>query len=357
MRLNLTSIEITEESDQLKGLMNRELHPRKKERLQILHLIKNKLVSTLKDISVIIGRSKHHIAELLKIYIVGGLKALLCIHSPTGRSGSCSDATLSDLKVQLGKPRGFGSYGEIRQWLADNHQINLSYKAVWYLVNRKLKSRLKVARPQHIKQDEKKKQEFKDDFPKAAKAVEEQIKSEAKCPVITIHHWFQDESRFGLFTIKRRRITLKGVKPIGPMQHKFESYYLYSAVAPLTGDMFTLEMPAFDADCFQVFLDHFAQYDPNSFHVMWMDQASVHKAEKLIIPDNVRLELIPPYSPELNPVERVWEELKDQLAWVSFENLNKLRELIAAKIRNLSREKIKSLTGYPYIKKALENAQ
>lgn len=162
----------------------------------------------------------------------------------------------------------------------------------------------------------------------------------------------QDESRFGLLPVIRRRITLKGVKPIQPIQHIFENYYLYGAVEPSSGDAFFLEMPFLDSHCYQIYLNEFSRWASDSFNIMVLDNGSFHKAKGLIIPENVALLFLPPYSPELNPIERLWEHIKDQIAGKLFQNLDSLKDEVAEIIKRLSKRMIASLTGYPYILQA-----
>ena len=86
--------------------------------------------------------------------------------------------------------------------------------------------------------------------------------------------WAQDESRFGLHTVQRRRLTLRGVKPVCPFEQAFENFWLCGAVQPNTGESFVLELPATDSDCLQVFLDQFAlahAQDPQEVQVLLMD--------------------------------------------------------------------------------------
>src|SRR3712207_9570718 len=73
----------------------------------------------------------------------------------------------------------------------------------------------------------------------------------------------QDESRFGLLTVRRRRLTARGVQPIGPVQHVFEWFYVYGAVEPLTGERFFLELPYLNAAMFQLFIDALAEAFPS----------------------------------------------------------------------------------------------
>jgi transposase len=71
-----------------------------------------------------------------------------------------------------------------------------------------------------------------------------------------LKYWCQDETRIGLKTIERKKITARGVKPIGLVQWNFKAYYLYGAVAPQTGENFWLEFSHLDGQCFQIFLDN-----------------------------------------------------------------------------------------------------
>ena len=126
--------------------------------------------------------------------------------------------------------------------------------------------------------------------------------------------WAMDESRFGLQTVQRRRLTARGVKPIGRYQHDFANFYVYGAVAPRTGDGYFEAHAAFNAATFQGFLTDFGAARPATFNVLLMDNARVHHAADLTLPPNVALLFQPPYAPELNPAERVWLAVKDDLA-------------------------------------------
>jgi transposase len=131
----------------------------------------------------------------------------------------------------------------------------------------------------------------------------------------------QDESRFGLLTVRRRRLTACGVQPVGPVQHVFEWFYVYGAVAPTTGERFFLELPYLNADMFQIFLEAFAHAFPDSLNILLLDHSGAHTAQRLRWPGNVGCVWLPPYCPELNPIERVWRDLKDDVAWEQFTDL------------------------------------
>jgi putative transposase len=128
-------------------------------------------------------------------------------------------------------------------------------------------------------------------------------------PGVPVKVFAQDESRVGLLPIVRRRITACGVQPIATITHQFENFYLYGAVAPTTGDSFLLELPWLNTGMFQLWVDHFAQAFPQSFNLLVLDNGAFHTAKAVQWPANVAPVFLPPYSPELNPIERLWRDL------------------------------------------------
>jgi transposase len=172
-------------------------------------------------------------------------------------------------------------------------------------------------------------------------------------PTQPIRVWTQDESRFGLITIQRRRLTLRGIKPLAPSQHELEWSYLYGGVEPLTGKSFFLVLPALDSELFQLFLDQFAQDDPIALHLVVLDNGPAHIAQQLSLPTNVRFVFTPPYTPEVNPMERVWEDLDARIAGATPATLDALFDLLFAELRAYAPEQLASLTGYPFFKNAV----
>lgn len=169
-----------------------------------------------------------------------------------------------------------------------------------------------------------------------------------------LRYWSQDESRFGLKTITRRVLTALGIKPIGPIQWNYQSFYLYGAVEPLTGDSFFLEFSHLDADCFQIFLEQLSQAYPHSLNVIQLDNGRFHSAKKLQIPNNIVLLFQPPYSPDVNPIERVWQSMKDQLRWINLKSLEELRGEVDKIIQSITPSQLASLTSFDFILTALK---
>lgn len=160
--------------------------------------------------------------------------------------------------------------------------------------------------------------------------------------------YFEDESRFGLFTRNGRALTAKGIKPVCPYQHKFENLYLFGAFSPINGSSLLLEMPYCNTDTFQVFLDNLSQLNKEEFKIVVLDNGAFHKAKRLLIPPDIGLIFLPAYSPELNPAEQIWRLLKKSICNKAFYTLNELSDHLATVIQNkITVDSVKSITGYP----------
>lgn len=166
----------------------------------------------------------------------------------------------------------------------------------------------------------------------------------------------QDESRLGLHLPRHRRLTGYGVKPVQVVEPLYESYWLYAAVEPTTGEVFWWELPYLDAECFSLFLGKFGQSYAESLNIILLDQAPAHVAQRVSVPENVVLVWLPAYSPELNPVERLWEDLKGRIDVLDAQVRSRLTALqahVASLVQRYSAEMIASLTGYAYLVEAI----
>jgi hypothetical protein len=131
-------------------------------------------------------------------------------------------------------------------------------------------------------------------------------------------------------------------------------------VEPTTGDAFWWELPRLEADCFSVFLQQLSQHYAESLNIILLDQAPAHVAQRVEVTENVILVWLPAYSPELNPVERLWEDLKSRIDVLDARvrsSLTALQEHVAALVRGYTAAAIASLTGYAYLAEAIHALQ
>lgn len=159
----------------------------------------------------------------------------------------------------------------------------------------------------------------------------------------------EDESRFGLITKNGKALTAKGVKPVCLFQQVFQSTYVFGAFSPITGDSFTLELPHCDSQNFQLFLDQFSTKRPDELKIVILDNGAFHKAKALQIPHNIVLVFLPPYSPELNPAEKIWWLWKRKFTNRLFSSLDEVSNFITLQVQKLTKHTIFTLTKFDYI--------
>ena len=125
--------------------------------------------------------------------------------------------------------------------------------------------------------------------------------------------YFFDEARFGTHSKLGHSWFVKGSRTQVKVSLGFQNFYLYSAVSPQDGEDITFLMPKVNAECLNVFLTQVSLHLGEQEAILVLDGAGWHKAKDLNIPSNINLIFLPPYSPELNPVERLWAYIKSTL--------------------------------------------
>ena len=161
--------------------------------------------------------------------------------------------------------------------------------------------------------------------------------------------YFQDEARFGRMQNPVRCWAPEGFRPSVKLQRVREYTHVYSAVCPIDGDSFSLILPYANTDMMSIFLREFSEYSLNYRIVMVMDGAAWHKAKKLELFDNIRIIYQPPHSPEVNPVEHLWEHLREKYFRNGFwPTMDKLEDDLAHALVEVSKSKetIKNLAGF-----------
>ena len=124
------------------------------------------------------------------------------------------------------------------------------------------------------------------------------------------------------------------------------------AVSPQDGTLDSLVLPVVTAEAMSIFLEEVARRHPEEFILMFLDRAGWHRANDLAMPENIRLEALPPYSPQLNPVEHIWEEIREKwFANVVFNSLDAVEDRLVEALVALEndREFVASTTGFDWI--------
>jgi hypothetical protein len=120
--------------------------------------------------------------------------------------------------------------------------------------------------------------------------------------------WWQDEARVGQKNKIARRWARRGTRPRAPHDQRTSSVYIFGAICPQQGKGAALVMPRCDTQAMSLHLAEVSQaVAPGAHGVMLMDRAGWHRAKDLVVPDNLTLVLLPARSPELNPVENIWQ--------------------------------------------------
>jgi transposase-like protein len=149
------------------------------------------------------------------------------------------------------------------------------------------------------------------------------------------------------------------MRPEVAVQIVREYEYAFAAVSPHDGVLDTLVLPTVNAEAMGVFLAEVAQRHAEEFILMVLDGAGWHRAKRLQVPENLRLIPLPPWSPQLNPVEHLWDEVREK--WFSnrvFASLSAVDEQLVQALRALEADpqQVASRTGFPWITHSPLNA-
>jgi len=162
----------------------------------------------------------------------------------------------------------------------------------------------------------------------------------------------QDEGCFGRISRAKRCWAPPGVRPHVPAQIVREYTYVYAAVAPTLGQMVSLVLPEASTAMMNLFLEQVSQTFSKHFVVMQVDGAGWHRSNELVVPTNIRLIKQPPYSPEVNPVEHVWDELREKYFHNRvFLSLDLLIDVLCQGLTDLAEDtkRLRSLTNFPHL--------
>lgn len=169
---------------------------------------------------------------------------------------------------------------------------------------------------------------------------------------------FQDEARFGRISDVRHCWDKKPRRPLVRAMVTQQYTYAYGAVSPVDGRFDSLILPQVNSVCMRVFLDEIAARYPNENIVMVLDGAGWHKSKEIELAENMRTMFLPPYSPELNPQEHVWDELREKFFHNrAFDSLDALETHLEEALRSLesSPQRMRSIAGWDWIINSVSN--
>lgn len=300
------------------------------------------------EIAQLCGVSRATVFEWVGAFRREGFGALLERGKPGPRPGELRglpEAVAGELRAGVASGR-WASAEAARQWLESAHGIRRPYVTVWQWL-KKSGGVLRVPRPRHPGADPRAAQEFKARLGERLAALALPAGSRVKV-------WVMDEARFGLHTETRRVWITKGVRPVVRRQTRYEWDYLYGALEVVEGRAEFLHLPTVNLECTRLFLEHLRASDPGAHHVVIADQAGFHfRAGDPRLPRGLHIVSLPPYSPELNPCEQLWDVLKDTEGFANglFKSIKKLREALLPGLRRFWEDSVRvlSLVGRPWL--------
>jgi transposase len=280
---------------------------------------------TVEQIAKVAEVSRQTVFTYRDTLLAGGVAALLRRKRAPGRQPTVRGAVKTEFiaRLEAGK---FRQARDAQAWIKKRTHQRLSESGVRQLL-RRVGGKLKVPRKSHAKKDPAKAQAFKAELPARLTAVV------GTGPTQPVRLWVLDEHRYGLLPVIRRVWGRRGVRVHAPYATRYKWGYLHEALEVDGAHACELLLtPVIDRDVHALFLQQIAAADRSALHVIIADQAGFHlPVGDPRIPANVRLLPLPPYCPELNPVERFGGLLKAAVANRLYMNLRKLENhLIAA---------------------------
>jgi len=171
-----------------------------------------------------------------------------------------------------------------------------------------------------------------------------------------LRFFVMDEARIGQQGTLTRVWAATGSRPTAVRQTEYEWVYLWAAADPATGQSVAMITPTVNTDLMNTFLTGLSGTLAAKDHaVLVLDNAGWHVAKTLRVPENITLLFLPPYSPELNPAERLWAWLRShQLSNRVYKDYDDLLHSTNAAWHSLDAKTIKSICACPWIERAIQ---
>lgn len=283
--------------------------------------------SSVAEIMAIAGVCRQTVFTYRDKVVAKGVEGLLKRDWAGARTPAVHGAVEDEFKAKL-EAGDFRQARDAQKWIAKRTRKQLTESGVRKLMHR-LGGKLKVPRKSHRKKDQGASDAFKAELPGKLAAVV------GECPDKPVRLWVLDEHRYGLLPVIRRVWSRRGVRVHAPYATTYKWGYLHEALeVDGANDAQLLFTPAINKDIHALFLAQIASSDPGSLHVIIQDQAGFHlRAQDPRLPANVRLLPLPPYCPELNPVEGFGRLVKAPTVNRLYSNLRQLEDHLIAVAR------------------------
>ncbi|MEK4032367.1 IS630 family transposase [Methylocystis sp. IM3] len=199
---------------------------------------------------------------------------------------------------------------DLRRVIKERFEIDFHERYVGTLLKKLGFSHIS-ARPRHPAQDEGTVEAYKKNFEATLSAHVAHLP-----PKTPIEIWFQDEARIGQKNGLVRQWARRGTRPRQPADQRYENAYLFGAICPAKGKGAALALPRVDTEMMQLHIEEISRHVAKGAHaVLLLDRAGWHTTTKLVMPRNITPILLPSRAPELNPVENIWQYLRQN--WLS----------------------------------------
>ena len=284
----------------------------------------------LEEIAQAVGRARSCIQRWFDTYREQGLEGLLRKEHAGGIESTLKPFVAQQMKEEL-KKGTWRRGADVQRWLEKEHGVKVALVTVYKYLG-KCAARLKVPRPSHAKKEPGAAETFKSQL--AAKFRELNIEKDRPVRI-----WVSDEMRYGLQPVTRRVWSLRGERVVVPVEAHYEWGYCYGALEVAGPGAEFFYSPTVNLECSALFLQQLAQSDPEAVHVVIWDGAGFHQKDRNPqLPANIRLVQLPAYSPELNPVEKLWDIVKDAICNRIFATLDQLEEALTSVLAQYWRE-------------------
>lgn len=319
--------------DELASRYRKAVDPVERSHLQIIWLLAQG--RRVRVVSEATGYCGNWIRILARRYNQDGPQALADQrqHNP-GATPLLSQEQQSQLQQALERTPfdgGLWTGRKVAFWMSEQTGRNTYTQRGWDYLKR-FGFSLHTPRPRHKKADTELQEAFKQDLPRQVQQIQQEY------PQAQIELWSMDEHRIGLKPVLRRVWARKGQRPVVRVQHRYEWLYVYGFLHPGSGDTHWFLLPTVNVGVFTIALQQFAEAvgaGKNKQVVLIVDRAGWHTSQELAVPAGIHLVFLPPYSPELQPAERLWPLTNEAIANRHFLTLDELQEVQAQRCVNL----------------------